>query len=257
MPPKDHPCVPAEDEGLFLNASGCSKTVGHLFRFGVVLLLSLLFLSGCGQTENISFELASKPVYYREGGVRREPPVVHIRPVTEVGGLKVMFMPFRVVQKMDNPELAGYGLSRTFWQTWSAMRVFEHFEFMSEGGPFRRDLAVAQAKARGADMVIGGFVTHLMAGGNSGENRLALQLEGYDVSSGLMVWSMAQAGAVGAPEKRDFLVFEIKDKQSADPLHAITTSLARDMGEIMREWSSRGDSPEQSSSKNIWALMAP
>lgn len=206
-------------------------------KFFIILLLSILFFAGCSATDNIDFDLTSKTTYYADTSVVRSPPEVHVYPVTEVGGLKVIFVPFRVVQKMDQPEMAGYSLAKTFWQTWSGMQVFNQFEFMPEAGPFRRDMAVAYARTRGADMVVGGFVTHLFAGGSSSPNRLTLQVEAYDVSSGLLVWSMSQGGMLPGPSKQDYIIMDVKNRQPTDPLFVICKTLAADMGAIMYNWS--------------------
>ncbi|MCL1915584.1 MAG: hypothetical protein FWG17_02575 [Desulfovibrionaceae bacterium] len=206
------------------------------------ILFAQLSLSGCSLTSGldrrVEFDLTSKAAIYVDSEVIREPPLIHVHPVSEVGGLKVLFMPFQMTQSTDHPEMVGYSLSRAFWQTWSSMRVFEQFEFVPDGGPFRRDMAVAYAKARGADLVIGGFVTYLLAGGTTGPSSLGVQIEGYDVSSGLLVWSMAQAGALPARRARDYIVLEVKNRLPSDPLYVIAGSLASDMGQLMRAWAS-------------------
>jgi hypothetical protein len=217
---------------------------------GLVLLslLALLNFTGCGMAGNamqavndsVQFELSRPPVIIREEIVRREPPVVHVYPVSEAVGPKVLFIPFRVTQPITDPELAGYGISKLFWQTWSSMEIFEYMEFFPGGGPFRMDSALRIARSKGADMVVGGYVTRLLSGGGLALSAMALQLEAYDVSSGALVWSMAQAGSIPKPESRDYILFTTQSKISSDPLYALTTILAGDMGKIMLEWSKGG-----------------
>lgn len=214
-----------------------NKHIGKLLGLLFAALPVLLF-SGCGgEGGRVNLELAGQPVYYADSAVVRAEPVVYVYPVTDVSGIKVLFTPFRVVQAMDSPEQAGYSLSRVFWQVWSGMEVFDQFEFAAEAGPFRRDLAIAQAKRRGADMVVGGFVTQLLAGGGVGPNRVSLQIEAYDVNSGLMVWSMAHSGALNAPVSRDFILFAVKNRIPDDALYAVVAALAEDTGQVMRRWS--------------------
>lgn len=205
----------------------------------LILLCVLFFTGGCGVQDNLDISFSDKTTYYMDAYVNRGKPEVHVYPVTDVGGIKVLFVPFKIVQKMDNPEMVGYSLARGFWQTWASMQVFEQFEFFAEAGPFRRDLAVAYARARGADMVVGGYVTHIFAGGNSSDNRLSVQLEAYDVGSGLLVWSMSQGGVLTAPKTRDYIIFATKRRLPTDPMHVLTTTLAADMGAILKEWSTR------------------
>lgn len=207
-----------------------------------VILLSLLLLvnlSGCSSGTSTQWELLSPPVVISEVSVVREPPVVHVYPSSDAPSLKVLFMPFRVTQPMSDPEMAGYGVSKLFWQTWASMKVFQFMEFMPERGPFRPDMALRLAKARGADMVVGGYVMNLLAGGTVGQSNLAIQLEAYDVSSGLLVWSMTQAASIEKPSSNDYVVFKTRNKTPSDPIYALTASIAVDMGQIMMNWSQR------------------
>ncbi|MDR1241498.1 MAG: hypothetical protein LBM00_01750 [Deltaproteobacteria bacterium] len=211
----------------------------------LLALLALLNFAGCAGFDDtlqkidnsLQFEITRPPVIVREELVRREPPVVHIYPVTEAAGLKVLFVPFRVTQPISNPELAGYGISKLFWQTWASMEIFEYMEFLPEAGPFRTDSAMRIARSRGADLMVSGYVTRLLSGGEAASSSVALQLEAYDVSSGSLVWSMAQAGAIAKPESRDYVLFTTRGKISSDPLYTITATLAEDMGQIMLKWS--------------------
>lgn len=204
----------------------------------LILLCILFFIGGCGVQDNMDVSFSDKPSYYIDTYVSRSEPEVHVYPVTDVGGIKVLFVPFKVVQKMDNPEMAGYSVARGFWQTWAGMQVFDQFEFFAEAGPFRRDRAIAYARARGADMVVGGYVTHLFAGGNSSDNRLSVQIEAYDVGSGLLVWSVAQGGTLPAPKTRDYIIFATKRRLPTDPMQLLTETLAEDIGTVIKDWSS-------------------
>jgi uncharacterized protein YceK len=227
---------------------------------GLVLLalLILLNLSGCGIVEsslqmvdnNVQYEVVSQPVIVTEEKVWRNPPTVHIYPITEVAGLKVLFVPFRVTQNIAQPELIGYGVSKLFWQTWASMQVFDYMEFLPDAGPFRADSALRDARAKGADLVVSGYVTNLMSGGEVAQSTLALQLEAYDVSSGSMVWSMSQAGGIAKPVSIDYVIFKTQSKISTDPIYALTTALAQDMGKVMRGWSKPEEKSAESNTEN-------
>ena len=186
--------------------------------------------------EHVDFSFNGTVVYIDEAVVRGNPEV-HIFPTTEVSGLKALVVPFRVTQRITEPELVGYAVSKGLWQTWAGMRVFDYMEFMPEAGPFRRDIAVRLAKARGADLVIGGFVTYLIPGAGKLNSSLAVQVEAYDVASGLMVWSMSHSGMLPADRTKDFMLFETKSRTPADPIQTINTAISADMGKIMRNWS--------------------
>ena len=84
------------------------------------LLLALL-LSGCGATgrgfdEHVRFDPAGQTIIYRDQWVQRSPPEVHVQPISHEGAsLKVLFLPFRVTQPMENPNIVGYTVARTVW----------------------------------------------------------------------------------------------------------------------------------------------
>lgn len=207
------------------------------------LLLFALLAAGCGTArgidEQIHFNPSDKTIIFRDAGVQRNPPEVHVQPRTAApSDLRVLFLPFRVTQPMDNPTVAGYTAARTFWQTWLTMRVFSNLEFSGDDTPYRRDRAVALARARGADMVVGGFVTYLYAGGTAGESQVSLQVEAHDVRSGQMVWSMSQSAMMPAPRTNDYFLVSTRTRLPSDPLHAIVQVIAGDMGSQVQDWMS-------------------
>jgi hypothetical protein len=205
------------------------------------LLLAALLLGGCGALrgidEHVRIDPSGKNIVYRDAWVQRVPPEVHVRPQSQAPrDLKVLFIPFRVTQPMDNPTVLGYSTARVFWQTWLTMRLFPNMEFSGDDTPYRRDRAVALARARGADLVIGGFVTYVYAGGTAGDSQIALQLEAHDVRSGQLVWSMAQGGKIAASVTTDYFIFATQYRLPSDPLQAITRAIASDMGQEVGNW---------------------
>ena len=208
-----------------------------------VCLLSLLslFHAGCGTVRGIDqqvrFTPSDKTVIFRDSWVQRNPPEVPVQPLSAApSDLKVLFIPFRVSQPMDNPTILGYTTARTFWQTWLTMQLFPNLEFSGDDTPYRRDRAVALARSRGADMVVGGFVTYVYAGGTAGDSQMAVQVEAHDARSGQMVWSMAQGGLLPASRSTDYFLFTTQSRLPSDPLHAISQVLASDMGRQLQNW---------------------
>lgn len=207
----------------------------------LVYLLLALFLSACatvrGIDEHIHFAPSGKSTIYRDQWVQRNPPEVHVQPVSHEGSnLKVLFIPFRVTQPMDNPNIAGYSIARVVWQTWLTMQLFPAMEFTGDDTPYRRDRAVQLGRMRGADMVVGGFVTYLYAGGTAGDSQVAIQVEAHDTRSGQMVWSLAQSGMIPASRTTDYFLFATTNRMPSDPIHAITQALAGDMGKVIQTW---------------------
>lgn len=205
----------------------------------LVLLALSGFMTGCSTMqageEHINIDLGSQPTVYRDQWARRNPPQVYVRP-QEMSGANptALFVPFRVTQPISNPEMVGYSQARIFWQTWLSMQLFPAMEFDAAAGPFRRDKALALARGKGADLLIGGFVTYYYPGGTSGDSQVAVQLEIYDTASGQLVWSMAQSALMPAATTNDYLILAVKTRLPTDPMYALAKTMAQDMGLIIR-----------------------
>ncbi len=211
-----------------------------LRSFATAIFLCAL-LSGCSALqageEQINFELGSQPVLYRDQWARRNPPQVHVRPKDLAGAEPTaLFVPFRVTQPVSDPEIIGYTQARVVWQTWLSMQLFPAMEFDATAGPFRRDKALALARAKGADIVIGGFVTYYYAAGTASDSQVAIQVEIYDTATGQMIWSMAQSALMPAGLTNDYLLFAVKTRLPSDPMYVLAKTMAQDMGLIIRDW---------------------
>lgn len=211
-------------------------------RFPLFLLLLLLFTGGCATVgERVDFQVGSLPVVYVDEWTRRDPPTVYVYP-RDASGMEpsVYFVPFRVTQKITDPEMIGYTAARTVYNTWLSMELFSVMEFAPEHGPYRRDRALAMARARGADLLVGGFVTYYLTGGSTSESQVALQVEIYDTASGELVCSMAQSALMPARATRDYLIFATKTRLPSDPMYAMTRTVAQDMGGLLQGWFGSG-----------------
>lgn len=195
-------------------------------------------LAGCAVVDDtVSFDLASQPTIYRDQWARRDAPLVYVRPMEQSDReYTALFMPFRVTQKITDPEMIGYAQARTVWQTWLAKRLFSIMEFDGDHGPFRRDTAVRLAREKGADLAIGGFVTYYYAGGPETDSQVALQIEIYDAASGQLVWSMGQSALMPARTVNDYIVFATQTRAPSDPMHALAKTIAEDTGTIVAQW---------------------
>ena len=207
----------------------------------ILVLLSLLLMSGCATNraldEHVNIDLSGKSSVYRDQWVHRSPPEVHIRPAGEsMGSHTVLFLPFRVTQQMPDPSIAGYTVARVVWQTWLSMQLFPAMEFSSDPTPYRRDVALTLGRQRGADLVVGGFVTYLYAGGTAGDSQLAVQIEVIDTNSGQLVWSFAQSGLMPAARTTDYFLFAVKTRLPSDPIQAIARAIAADTGTVIQDW---------------------
>lgn len=218
-------------------------------------LLPAILPFGCatGQAveERTRLDLSDKIVFYQDQWVQRTPPEVHVQPAEQPAAYapSVLFIPFRVTQPMEDPGMAGYTTARIIWQTWLSMQIFPAVEFTGDSVPFRRDRALELGRMRKVDMVVGGFVTHLYAGGTAGDSQLAVQIEAYDTRSGQMIWSMAQSGLMPASRTTDFFFFATRTRVPSNPLQAIAKVIAIDTGTLLQNWIS--GSPPQTSLERL------
>ncbi len=207
-----------------------------------LLLLCLLLLpltascSGPPQT-GVYIDLASQPIFYMDDWVRRGNPQVSVRPTTPPNRrLTALFVPFRVTQQMEKPSILGLEVSRQIWQTWLSEKVFPVIEFAENATPYRRDLAMQMAAQRGAQLLIGGYISHYVNGGTSGDSKLSVSLEIWDVNTGQMIWAMGHAGVMEHQFTNDFMLFSAKARMPSDPMWAITQTVSWDMAQEVKLW---------------------
>lgn len=198
------------------------------------LLLGCLLLAGCG---NVNMDMASQPEVFVDNGVVRNPVQVYIQPDRPPQAApRTLFMPFRVTQQMENATVIGRNISYYIWQNWLQAQVFSVCEFAQTNTPYRPDMALAMARAKGADMVVGGYVTHIVDGGTTGDSSLSVAIEAYDVASGNLIWSMAQGGYIQQAKVNDYLLFAVNTRMPMSALGAIASTLAVDMGTKVKHW---------------------
>lgn len=210
----------------------------------LLLFLSLVLpavLAGCASTrpfqEDISFDMSGPLTIYQNQWARRDPPLIYVHPAEASDTrLTAVFMPFRVTQQITQPDMIGYSQARVVWQTWLSKRLFSIMEFDGDHGPFRRDIAVSLARAKGADLAIGGFVTYYYAGGSETDSQVALQIEIYDAASGQLIWSMAQSALMPERKFNDYILFATQTRLPSDPMYALAQAIAEDTANVLARW---------------------
>lgn len=218
---------------------------GILLSFKTCLLILVLFGSlGCARSPDDSFSsisvtgnLAFPVQVLTDNFVRRQPPAVYVQPQTPIGHRpRALFVPLRAVQQIGDAVTFSDLLSRQVWQVWLGQGAFETLEYAPQAGPFNRDRALALARQKGAEVLVGGVINHFMDGGSGGESSVSLGIEIYDVKTGNMIWQLAQGGLMDPQKKHDFYLFTITERNPADPSGMITRSLAWDMGNVIKKW---------------------
>ncbi len=203
----------------------------------VLLLMGVLALAqGCGPVE-LEADLREVRVEVEEFVMRPTNPRIYIQPKDHPDReLTALFFPFRMKQSMSNPAHYGREVGRVFWEVWLENKVFPVMEFYSKHTWPGGDAAVAQGRAKGADLVVGGDITHFISGGDLGDSQVAMHVEIYDAHSGALIWSMSHAGEMKNRGKQDFLFFTKTSTMPNDPMYAIVYALADDMAKPVLDW---------------------
>lgn len=214
-----------------------------LARLVLAGLLAVTFL-GCARSPDDSYssisltgDLAFPIQVLTDNFVRRQPPAVYVQPTSALGRKPTALMvPLRMVQQIANAVTFSEMLSRQVWQVWLSLDIFRTLEYDPQAGPFERERALALARRKGAEVLVGGYINHYMDGGANGTSSITLAIDVYDVKTGNMVWSINQSGMMEKQSKHDFYLFTINERNPADPSGLIARSLAWDMGKLVQKW---------------------
>ncbi len=208
----------------------------------LLLICSLLVAVAAAGCAGSSADLTSTPILQVEPPVTvAYAPQVYVHPVQyPERTLTAVFLPFRMEQAIRDSSHYGREIARLYYQTWLSKKMFPVMEFVesakSQSHGFGQSAAVAIARAKGADLAITGRVTRFLSGGSVGKSEMAIRLEIYDAHSGQLVWSLAHAGQMQNTFAQDYIFFFKRNNLPADPIYAITASLARNMARPIHKW---------------------
>ncbi len=149
-----------------------------------------------------------------------------------------LFVPLGLTQDMYDSLPVSEGVSRQVWQQFLNEGTFPTLELANMAPPYRVDLALPLARAKGADMLVGGYITYYLDGGQTGNTKISLHMEVYDVKTGEMLWSIAHAGLLPYQSARDYLLLQVKSRMPADPMGAVIAAVAGDMATLLHMWTS-------------------
>lgn len=169
--------------------------------------------------------------------VRRNPPALYVQPnITPNHAPRALFVPLRITQDMNNRLTIGNNISRQIWQVWLSQQAFSVLEYADTGRPYRPEEAIALGRMRGAELVVGGYITHFMDGSAYGDSSVSLAIEIYEVATGTLLWSMAQGANMEKQAVNDFYVLQVRSRLPEDPVGLIVRTLASDMGKPVLYW---------------------
>ncbi|GAB6175870.1 hypothetical protein JCM16814_07610 [Desulfobaculum senezii] len=150
--------------------------------------------------------------------------------------LTAVVLPLRIHQRVDDHRYLSRELTRTLLQKWQQNEVFPVLTFAPDAKWTTAANAMPIARAAHADLIVAGDITHVMFGGTQGETNLAVRVEIYDASTGSLIWSMAQAGQMSPGRTKDFIFFTQQSRMPMEPIQAIMSTIATDIGAPVADW---------------------
>jgi len=209
-------------------------------RFCLAQLFFLLLLSSCSATNpqvNLAGDAATPLQIQINNWVRRQPPQIFVRPnISPTSPPTALMVPLRVTQEIQNPVSVSRNLSRTVWQAFLGQQAFSVLEYAYDAQPYEPKRARALGKQKGADLVVGGYITHYLDGGHTGSSDVSISMEIWETATGNLLWSLGQAGILEYQQAHDFYLFQVRTRQSSDPPAAILQILATELGKTIHDW---------------------
>ncbi len=217
----------------------------------IYLLLCLLMLTGCsaiGNTisstanalssqEKMQYDGSDSATFVLANRVVRNEQVVMVHPNVNLDNPPTaLFVPFGLTQDVLQHESLSQGISRTIWQQFLSSQAFSAIELAQMSPPYRVEYALPIARQKNADFLVGGYVTYYFEGGSTADSRVSLILEVYDVKTNQLIWSVAHAGEMPYETVRDFILFKVKTAMPFDPAYVVTATLAQDMAQLLKLW---------------------
>ncbi len=206
----------------------------------LLLVLSTAFLSACAApnaTVGMNGQMATPYHITKDALVVVSPIRVYVQPnASPKQALRGLFVPLRVTQDIASPKNISHNISRQVWQVWLAQKSFAALEYDDRVVPFQVSDALQVAKSRGANVLVGGYITHFMDSGGVGTSAISMQIELYDVATGTLLWSMAQGGSIDKQQPTDLFIVGIQDRMPADPMGLTARSVGYDLGMKVYNW---------------------
>ena len=204
-----------------------------------VLCALALLLCGCGKnvTVGLNGEMATPYHVQYDQSAEVKPPAVYVRPVSAPAGPPTaLFVPLRVTQSANNIQALSRNISRQIWQIWLSQRAFSTLEYDDATVPYRAVDALGLARRRGAQLLVGGSIAHVMDGGGNGDSSLSVVIEVYDVATGTMLWQIAQGGQLNKKQASDFFLVGVQARMPEDPLGVLIRKIGYDTGMEIYNW---------------------
>jgi len=206
-----------------------------------ILLLGLLsILAACG---HIDASLSEPPTIYHDVPVRKSSLQVSIHPKgKEYRPLTAYIPPFIIQQPNSDYRHLANTFAEIFHYAWTEERLFPTQELRHDTLNKGMQEALAQARFRGADLLVLGYAPYFYAGHTLDDTAITIAIKIYSTESGELLWDMIQSGRIAKRETEDYIVFQQAYRMSEGPFNKIIRAIAKDMALPLKGWLPTPDS---------------
>ncbi|MGE4293053.1 MAG: OmpA family protein [Desulfovibrio sp.] len=201
------------------------------------LLPALLLCALLGACNYVQPSLTQQTQIVTDATVDRSDLHVYVKPVGRLHApVKALMFPMWIRESIPARLELGRGMGRVFQDAWSEEPVFPALAMPEELVYRGRESALAQARQRGADMLVLPSVPYLYAGGTLDDSALTIRCDIYEVATGNLLVSMEQSGRLEFERNKDWVLWMTRTRMPDSPLYAITRAIAADMAVPLRSW---------------------
>ncbi|MFH1914966.1 MAG: OmpA family protein [Pseudomonadota bacterium] len=206
----------------------------------LIVFALLLTLTACG---HIDPSLTDQTRVYSDPTVRKSPLQVAVHPKgRQYRPLTAYFHPFIIQQENSDYAQLSVTFARIFNNVWLEERLFTTQEFRPETTYHGVKTALRQARMRGADLTIVGYVPYFYAGHTLDDTAITIQIDIYETTSGTLLWTMLQSGRIESRLPKDYIYFRHEFRMTDAPFDMIIRSIASDMAIPLKSWLPSPDS---------------
>jgi OOP family OmpA-OmpF porin len=202
--------------------------------FAVAMLLLTGLLGACNYVRPA---VTQQSEIVTDAMVDRSNLRIYVRPADKLHApIKALMYPMWIRESLPARIEMGRNMARIFFDAWTERPVFPAL-MLAENQTYRgKNSALANARQRGADMLVLLTVPYLYAGGTVDDSAITIRCDIYNVEDGLLLHSMEQSGRLAFQRNKDWILWVTTTRLPDSPLYAITRAIAEDMAVPLRSW---------------------
>jgi len=199
-----------------------------------LLFVLLLIFVGCAYVDP---SIVDQTKVYTDAAVRKSPLQVSVHPKDKQHRpLTAFFHPFVIQQPTDSYSSLGNAFAMEFHNLWTEERLFPVQE-MQPGTRYEGlNAALRHARARGADLLILGYVPYFYSGSTVDDTAITIRVNIYAAANGNLLWTMLQSARIEFKQPEDWIYFKHHTRLPSGPFNKIIRSIARDMAIPLKAW---------------------